>query len=473
MGAFSTQEFVPSEYGSQMLAQNGILNSGNVGIQGSDNIANVYLANLNNAAQIGINKENNLFNAQQAQLQREWSAQQAELARQWNSEQEVMKRRSDAGLNTAMVGDGAGASSSASSPASGGSAATANGTPQLVTPQVHPLNSDQLVSGILNSATDVMEKLSKIPQNVEGYNTARASTANLLASAEHERTLSDYQKILNEYTPEKVTADIDLMRANIDKTKTSALHERVLAQRNMMDTKAVLSDMYYKYVDRKLAERGSNIDAEQLKNDWYEIGLKLEQDSQKAVNLMRSTAVGLAFNTWQNSNSSDLTEYASMSHSISNGNNFHAGIGGKGQKDSGEENVLETLTKASKKNGRQFRELTNSTLGKSILGNIDINGGISNGKSYFDSEFAQSTNNTSGFRNLFNTEAYRRAVANIAFSKIIQDPKSTFKERAAALDGIYQIRITWNDFKDEVLKNVNEMTDPDFAPLFQQLQQTP
>lgn len=463
MGDSYTHKFVPDSWQAQVMEKFG--STDDIYIEEEENVANFHIAQMNNAFQMAMHESDRLFNQQQAALGRSFARDEAQKARDWNSEQSVMQRRSEAGLNTAMVGNGAGASNSASSPAAGAPSAVAPAAPSLQSPQMIAKSTDQKIIGSLSAGADALEKLSNLPKNVEGRSVAQATAKNLLASADRESASAEYQKILNSYTPEQLNATIAEMVSRTDYQKSNAKYYDALAIRNTQDTRAVLADMYYKFVQSKVAERGSNLDVEQLKNDWAQIGLQLEHDSTKLKNQLRSTAVSLAYNTWQNSKSSDLTEYASMGHTLNTGNNFNAGIGGKGSKNTGEEDSFTTMSKSF---GKQFTELNKNTLGKSILGAIDLNGGISNGKSFFDSEFAQSVTGTAGYKNLFNTDAYNKAVENIALSKIIQDPKSTFKQRSEALGKILELRISWQDFENEIINNADRLINPDAQPNFQQ-----
>lgn len=451
MGQVYTQNYVPGSYLHEAMSKYGSTDP--FDIYYSENVTSYKVAEQANAMQMLMHEKDQQFNAREAEKARQW-------IEDWNSESAQVKRREEAGLNSAMVGAAPGGGASASGPAAASPAA-----PSLAAPQMSARNTDQQIIGSLRAGADVLEKVSKLPSNIEGAKVAKASATNLLASADLSASQSEYQKILNEYAPEQINATIAEMTSRSNYQQSNAKYYDVLAIRNQQDTRAVLADMYYKFVSSKIAERGSNLDVEQLKNDWAQIGLQLEHDSTKLKNQLRSTAVSLAYNTWQNSKSSDLTEFASMGHTLNTGNNFNAGIGGKGSKNSGEENSFTTMSKSF---GKQFTELNKNTLGKSILGAIDLNGGISNGKSFFDSEFAQSVNGTAGYKNLFNTDAYNKAVENIALSKIIQDPKSTFKERSEALGKILELRISWQDFENEIINNADRLINPDAQPNYQQ-----
>lgn len=214
---FSGYDFDPKKYG---------LSPYDFELDGKDNKANFAIASQNNATQIQLTHEANQFNAEQAQLNRDFNAEQAQISREWNSEQAVMERRAEAGLNTAITGQGGTGSGS-------GSSAQASGTPAsaVTPPTLHNAHINRVpYENIVNAGVELAKAPSEIEKNKQTTKESIVNVDKLQAETDFARESAKYQKIVNEYTPDQQRALISELASRgqlneANRTETLALAE--------------------------------------------------------------------------------------------------------------------------------------------------------------------------------------------------------------------------------------------------------
>ena len=165
------------------------------------------------------------FNSAEAETARQFNSLEAEKARLWNSESEVMKRRTEAGLNTAITGSGVtslgGSSASASGPSASGPAASGSAgqviqPPHLATPTMQAFQMDGLADAVMDAI-----KLPAEIDNTKANTKVASEQAELIAKqAENALLEQEYLKYRNVYSQKDFDQKIKMLQLEFESSKT-------------------------------------------------------------------------------------------------------------------------------------------------------------------------------------------------------------------------------------------------------------
>lgn len=249
------------------------------------NQTNKEIADEANKTQIKIHEDDRAFNAEEAEKAREFNAEEAEKSRQfnseeaqkareWNSEPEVMKRRAEAGLNTAVTGQttssGGGSSAQASSSPAVGGSASAPSAPHLAVPTMQPIDMGSIMQGI--------SSLAKTQSEVDKNN---AGAKDLIANAEHKAELAEYQRIVNEWTPNQFRSSIAELtsKTNLNKAEIRMKDAQVEGFQAQMDK--FFQEGYALYISTNLQVADFNQQVNEYLASFPLAYETLQQDAQK------------------------------------------------------------------------------------------------------------------------------------------------------------------------------------------------
>lgn len=250
------------------------------------------------AGQASLNKETMKFNREEAEKAREFNAEEAEKAREFNaeqaaitrdyySEQSVMERRSEAGLNSAVVGQPGSTSSggpSATGPAATGPAANVSG---MVAPDYGRAIVDTL--GALEKVVDISGKFHD-NKSKEIHNNADAEFLSQDRQAALSKSLAETQEIIQNSVSKQLENDFTFQSFNqrlelLAKSVTSADLENGIKELNQFDIKNKIQNgveqAYYLWVENNTKMFNTLLNAENFEHQWEQdrnqIRLAIEQ----------------------------------------------------------------------------------------------------------------------------------------------------------------------------------------------------
>lgn len=361
--------------------------------------AQFVTANMNNAASAMMMEEQNAFNAQEAEKSREFNAEQAQIAREWNSEQAVMERRAEAGLNTSITGQGGTTGGGSGASASSTPAHGAN-VPSLATPNYHPSQ----IPEYLDAAVKIAKAPAEVAQSASATKQALANVDKLNAETESEKLRAQYQRIVNDYSPEMISEEIRKLvsetsvnntKATLDKQQT--ITASALASYYNAQVYDILPKAYLNFVQGELGPVGVKLNIQGEIANYEQVCIDLDKKTEFFEKEWKKNITDIAY-----------------SH-------------GKVESDFDK-----------KMKGKNW------SLQAKLERNVGVNIGVAKvgGSGSLSGQYGQnsaSENLNSSVQKFINTDVYNKLVETRALSKIIRDPKSTAQERIRALSELYDI----------------------------------
>ena len=216
-------------------------------------IAGLFTQRATNRTNLNMMRETNQFNAQEAAKQRDWEARQAEIARDWQedfyntyeSPEAMVRQYQGAGLNPALLYQGAGSGSAPSASIPSGSAASGTTPPYMdAGPLLH-----------------MLDNLATLKTRIENMKSAtiknRADVAGIYQGIEESKS----RVKLNNRNIEKIDSEIDLL---VEQAKTES------EKRNLIIAQTSLNKVMEKLRGKELTLSDYRIFEEQYRRDFYE-----------------------------------------------------------------------------------------------------------------------------------------------------------------------------------------------------------
>lgn len=243
-------------------------------------LANITATELTNQANRDIARENNETQIKIHEDDRAFNAEEAEKTRQWNSEQAVMERRKEAGLNIVNPQGISGGS--------GGSNATASApsAPQLVTPTMQAPQID--FAGTLGAVIDGFKASSEISESKSRANLNAKQAENVANDAIYKEQLSQYQTIVNEYTPKQLTALIDKLSSESSLNSMQENLARASITRTLQDAKNGIFGIISSFF-------GQDMNKEELRQTAIQFFSGLTSDAQHQLHKWTMDGIDMSF----------------------------------------------------------------------------------------------------------------------------------------------------------------------------------
>lgn len=243
-------------------------------------LANITSTELTNQANREIARETNETQIKIHEDDRAFNAEEAEKTRQWNSEQAVMERRKEAGLNIVNPEGFSGGS--------GGSSATASApsAPQLVTPTMQAPQID--VAGTLGAVIDGLKVSSEIDESKSRANLNAKQVENVAQDTIYKEQLSEYQKIVNEYTPKQLTALIDKLSSESSLNDMQKNLARASITRTLQEAKNGIFSTISSFF-------GQDMNKEEMRQTAIQFFSGLTSDAQHQLNKWTMDGIDMSF----------------------------------------------------------------------------------------------------------------------------------------------------------------------------------
>lgn len=322
-----------------------------IGAAGLSAAGSIASTAVGGAFQGAINKEtmkfnreeaekNREFNSEEAEKNRDFQSQEAEKVREYYSEAEIMKRRSEAGLNSAVVGGNTSAPAATGSPsgsAASGSAASFGGSS---VPSIPNFLGD--AANIINTLADADGKVTR--NNIDkktGLQRAISDIAKTTAETVGQQQQNDFN--INYFQKQLALADEAVTASKLDNEL------RKLNKFNINNQiQNGIEEAYFLYVQNNTQLFNSLLNAENFAHQWEqdkrEIQLKIEEykaawnnmsfthGSRKSGSISTSSQGGTSHTTTDGSNwninGNIKVGYKSSSLPGSKGLNAEGSIGG-------------------------------------------------------------------------------------------------------------------------------------------------
>ncbi len=372
------------------------------------------------------------FNSQEAEKARDFASKEAEKSRDYYSESSVMQRRSDAGLNSAVLNAGAAPTSTGVPSGAAASGAAASGAAASVSPTSLPQSSNPVIQGIeILQMSQQLRSMARSNMIGDKYDDSRAAAEIGKTSAEIDSIGQDIisKQLDNDFTFSTFKDRLDLMSNSVTSSRLDNLLKEL--QKFDLDNKIQngIQEAYFLWVENNSKMFNTLLNAENFEHQWEldknELRLRVEEFKMNWNNMSYSHGFHASSNKSTSSNTSS---------SRVNGSSSSIGISQAGFRPSSRGNgslggVLEMLRPSS---GTSSSTTDSST--------FDTSQTDSNSQSFCNSKLGEFSININALWDIVNDSSQdvkSRKAALSELRKTLGDLESygRFQERIRALRG--------------------------------------
>ncbi len=372
------------------------------------------------------------FNSEEAEKARLFQSTEAEKARDYYSESSVMQRRSDAGLNSAVLNAGAPPTSTGVPSGATASGSSASSSPASVSPTSIPQSSNPVIQGIeILQMSQQLRSMARSNLIGDKYDDSRAAAEIGKTSAEIDSIGQDIisKQLDNDFTFSTFKDRLDLMSNSVTSSRLDNLLKEL--QKFDLDNKIQngIQEAYFLWVENNSKMFNTLLNAENFEHQWEldknELRLRVEEYKMNWNNMSYSHG----FHESSNKSTSSNTSSSRVNGSSSSIGLSHAGFRPSSRGNGSLGGVLEMLRPSSGSSS----SITDSS-------SFDTSQTDSNSQSFCNSKLGEFSININALWDIVNDSSQdvkSRKAALSELRKTLGDLESygRFQERIRALRG--------------------------------------